>query len=131
MGGPPLVVSGGAGGQYHLLPAGLSAESGVAFQITPPLNVCGYTQMCHTVGPGTIAGGLGIAGALQLGGNNLCSGTQKASGAFVMTPGFAGQATVGEDGALSGQKGMLQLGSPFPGGAGGYVSCTTEYYCLR
>jgi hypothetical protein len=61
--GLPLNFSIGTGGNYNLLAAGLSADSGIMLDTTG--NVCGYSNMCGTGGPGT-SGGFGFVGGVPV-----------------------------------------------------------------
>lgn len=120
-------VTVGAGGSFHTpLGVGLGADAGVGFDTKG--NMCFYSNICYTVGPGMALGG-GIAGAV--GSGLLSSGTTKYEGAC-----WGGGAGLGGTGAvLFGNDGSAQLGrsviGPSIGGQATYQVCTQQLICAR
>ena len=120
-------VSVGAGGFGNIGMIGTGADSGIAVSNN---NVCFYSTVCGAGGWNTPAGGmLGLVGQFSKSGK-LCSGTETSQGGYW----YGGDVLGGEGQVLTNGNGV-QYGRGIvgvTGGAGGgYMRCTTQYYCVR
>ena len=118
----------GFGGSCHALPLGigLGADSGVVLDTSG--NVCLYSNICYTVGPG-YAGSLGVVASANSGlassGVTQYTGATWTGGAGLVG---SGSALGGSDGSASMGRGVIGVGG---GGMAGYQSCRVQYSCLK
>lgn len=125
----PAPISGsiGAGGAWHGGPAGVAADSGIAFGEDG--GICLYSRRCGTFGMGAFAT-LGISGSGATG--RLCSGSFKT---FGVTGGGGVAGTGGSSieyspdaGGLAGARGIGGIGV---GGFGGIIECSYTLICFN
>jgi RHS repeat-associated protein len=121
---PPGNLNFGGGGMFMGGTGGMSMSAGLIFGGG---NVCSYKTVCGLIGYGFAAG---FGPELGVGIGQLCSGTTRSVGSFVV----GGEGIIGGvSGSGSGDDLTAGIGLAGPGGgaAGGLMACVTELSCLN
>jgi RHS repeat-associated protein len=117
----------GAGGMFHTpLGIGLGADAGIVLDTCG--NMCIYTNVCYSIGPGMAAGlGLqrGVGAGLASSGESIQKGISWVGGAGLMGEGTA---NVSPDGQAGVSRGMVGVGG---GAALLYQQCRQVMICKK